>query len=70
MANREQNNPIPLYVTSEEKELIRKVMNDAGINNMGASLRKMAIDGCIFLLDDMSLKDMNLMMTRFVFMLV
>ena len=40
-------------------------MKKSGINNMGAYLRKMAIDGQIFILDNMPLKEINSMMTRF-----
>lgn len=65
MANRERNQQIKFYVTDEERNLIEDKMNESGIKNMGAYLRKMAIDGHIFILDNMPLKEMNSMMTRF-----
>lgn len=65
MANRERDKQIKFYVTEEEKFLIEDKMKESGINNMGAYLRKMGIDGHIFILDNMPLKEMNSMMTRF-----
>lgn len=65
MANRERNQQVKFYVTEEEKSLIEDKMKESGIKNMGAYLRKMAIDGHIFILDNMPLKEMNSMMTRF-----
>lgn len=65
MPNRERNLQIKFYVTEEERQLIEYKMMEAGIKNMGAYLRKMAIDGQIFILDNMPLKEMNSMMTRF-----
>lgn len=65
MANRERNQQIKFYVTEEERNLIEDKMKESEIKNMGAYLRKMAIDGHIFILDNMPLKEMNSMMTRF-----
>jgi hypothetical protein len=65
MANRERKNQIKFYVNDEERRLIEDKMNEVGIRNMGAYLRKMAIDGHIFILDNMPLKEMNTNMTRF-----
>ncbi len=65
MANRERNQQVKFYVTEEERNLIEDKMKESGIKNMGAYLRKMAIDGHIFILDNMPLKEMNSMMTRF-----
>lgn len=65
MAHRERRKQIKFYVTDEEKDLIESKMQEAGINNMGAYLRKMSIDGQIFILDNMPLKEMNSQMTRF-----
>ena len=47
MANRTRNIPIQFFVTSEEKKMIRKKMILSKTANMGAYLRKMAIDGII-----------------------
>lgn len=65
LANRERNQQIKFYVTEEERQLIEYKMMESGIKNKGAYLRKMAIDGQIFILDNMPLKEMNSMMTRF-----
>ena len=47
MANRTRDIPIQFFVTSEEKKMIRKKMILSKTANMGAYLRKMAIDGII-----------------------
>lgn len=65
MANRERNQQVKFYVTEEERNLIENKMKESGIKNMGAYLRKIAIDGHIFILDNMPLKEMNTNMTRF-----
>ena len=45
MANRTRDIPIQFFVTSDEKKMIRKKMILSKTANMGAYLRKMAIDG-------------------------
>jgi hypothetical protein len=45
--NRKRNHPIYLMVTERERELIARKMEQAGSRNMGAYLRKMAIDGLV-----------------------
>ena len=47
MANRTRDIPIQFFVTSKEKKMIRKKMILSKTANMGAYLRKMAIDGII-----------------------
>lgn len=47
MANRKRNVQILFFVTPEEKKMIRKKMILSRTSNMGAYLRKMAIDGII-----------------------
>lgn len=64
MANRERNNQLKFYVTNEERFLIQNKMRESNVKNMGAYLRKMAIDGNIFILDNMPLKEMNMNLTR------
>ena len=64
MKNRLRNIDLHVMVTEEEKELILKRMNNIGTANMGAFIRKMAIDGEIFLIDNMPLKEMNINLTR------
>lgn len=47
MAERKRNKEIHFYVTGEERKLIRQKMILSKTRNMGAYLRKMAIDGYI-----------------------
>lgn len=47
MANRTRDIPIQYFVTAEEKKMIRKKMSLSRTANMGAHLRKMAINGII-----------------------
>ena len=44
MANRTRDIPIQFFVTAEEKKMIRKKMILSRTANMGAYLRKMAIE--------------------------
>ena len=45
MANRDRGVKLNFWVTPEEKTLIQSQMNQAGVKNMSAYIRKMAIDG-------------------------
>ena len=56
MSNRKRNIQILFCVTPEEKKLIRKKMIQSKTKNMGAYLRKMAIDGYIVNTDITALK--------------
>ena len=47
IANRTRGIPIQFFVTAEEKKMIRKKILLSKTANMGAYLRKMAIDGII-----------------------
>ena len=51
MANRKRKNQIIFCVTDEEKQVIQEKMKLLGTTNMGAYLRKMAIDGYIIKVD-------------------
>lgn len=51
MANRTRPNQILFFVSDDEKRIIKGKMKQLGINNMGAYLRKMAIDGYIIKVD-------------------
>lgn len=57
MENRKRNIQIRFWVTPEEKKMIRRKMYQAKTNNMGAYLRKMAIDGIIANIDTSYQKD-------------
>ena len=56
MSNRKRNIQILFCVTPEEKKLIRKKMILSKTRNMGAYLRKMAIDGYIINTDTTPIK--------------
>ena len=56
MANRKRNIQILFCVSPEEKKLIRRKMIESKIKNMGAYLRKMAIDGYIVNTDTTPMK--------------
>ena len=56
MANRKSNIQILFCVSPEEKKLIRRKMIESKIKNMGAYLRKMAIDGYIVNTDTTPMK--------------
>ena len=56
MAKRKRNIQILFCVSSEEKKLIRRKMIESKTKNMGAYLRKMAIDGYIVNTDTTPLK--------------
>ena len=51
MANRARPNQILFFVSDEEKRIIKAKMAQLGTKNMGAYLRKMAIDGYIIKVD-------------------
>ena len=51
MANRTRPNQILFFVSDDEKRIIKGKMQQLGTNNMGAYLRKMAIDGYIIKVD-------------------
>ncbi len=51
MAERNRNNPIFFMVSDHERILIQERMAQLGTANMGAYLRKMAIDGYVVRLD-------------------
>ena len=56
MAERKRSKEIHFYVTEEERKLIRRKMIESKTKNMGAYLRKMAIDGYIVNTDTTPLK--------------
>ena len=51
MKNRTRPVRIEFRVTEQERQLIQKKMEQLGTKNMGAYLRKMAIDGYIIKVD-------------------
>ena len=64
MAERKRNKEIHFYVTDEERKLIRRKMIESKTKNMGAYLRKMALDGYVVKLDLPELKELVSLMRR------
>ena len=56
--NRKRAHPIYVMVTEHERDLIAKKMEQAGIRNMGAYIRKQAIDGLVIRLDLSDVREM------------
>ena len=56
MANRTRPNQILFFVSDDEKRIIKAKMAQLGTKNMGAYLRKMAIDGYIIYTDTTDIK--------------
>lgn len=57
MTNRKRNFQMKFDVTEEERELIRKKMAQLPTKQIGAYLRKMAIDGYIIYTDTSNIKE-------------
>lgn len=64
MKNRKRPDRIAFYVTPEEKELIHAKMDQLGTGNMGAYLRKIAIDGYVVNLDLPDLRELTMLLRR------
>ena len=58
MANRTRPNQILFFVSDDEKRIIQAKMAQLGTTNMGAYLRKMAIDGYVVKLDLPELREL------------
>lgn len=56
--NRKREQGIYLMVTERERELIARKMEQAGVRNMGAYIRKQAIDGYVIRLDLSDVREM------------
>lgn len=64
MANRNRPIQVKFRVTQEERKMIDRRMEQAGINNMAAYLRKMAIDGYVVKLELPELRDLISLLRR------
>lgn len=64
MKKRKRPERIVFYVTPEEKELIHSKMDQLGTDNMGAYLRKIAIDGYVVNLDLPELRELTMLLRR------
>ena len=59
MVNRKRNIQLKIWVNEEEKKLIEYKMSLVPTNQIGAYLRKMAIDGYIIYTDTSNIKEFN-----------
>ena len=59
MKNRKRNIQLKIWVTNEERKLIEHKMSLVPTNQIGAYLRKMAIDGYIIYTDTKDIQAMN-----------
>lgn len=59
MSNRLRNERIEIRVSPVEKEMIRQRMEVCHETNTGRYMRRMAIDGCIFVVDYSAIKEMT-----------
>ena len=64
MANRNRPIQVKFRVTPEERKMIDRRMEQAGISNMAAYLRKMAIDGYVVKLELPELRDFISLLRR------
>ncbi len=64
MKKRKRPERITVYVMPEEKELIHEKMAQLGTDNLGAYLRKMAIDGYVVNLDLPELRELTKLLRR------
>ena len=64
MKKRMRPERVVFYVTPEEKQMIREKMAQLGTDNMGAYLRKIAIDGYIISLDLSELRELLVILRR------
>jgi hypothetical protein len=64
MANRKRNVQLHFMVTEHERNLIDIKMKQLGTRNMGAYLRKMAIDGYVIHLDLSDIRELVTLLRR------
>lgn len=64
MANRNRPIQVKFRVAPEERKMIDRRMEQAGISNMAAYLRKMAIDGYVVKLELPELRDLISLLRR------
>lgn len=64
MANRKRNVQLHFMVTEHERSLIDEKMEQLGTKNMGAYLRKMAIDGYVIHLDLSDIRELVTLLRR------
>ena len=65
MVGRKRDIQLHFMVNEKEKELITNRMDEFGISNMGAFLRKMAIDGYVIHLDLSDVRELISLLRRY-----
>lgn len=65
MANRKRNVQLAIRVTGEERALIARRMEQAGVRSLRAYLLKMAVDGHVVRLDLSDVKEMVRLLQRY-----
>ncbi len=64
MANRTRKNELKVYLSDEEQEIIDKKIEQSGIKNKSAYVRKMLCDGAIINVDLSIIKEHNTQISR------
>lgn len=64
MANRTRKNELKVYLSDEEQEVIDKKIEQSGIKNKSAYVRKMLCDGAIINVDLSIIKEHNTQISR------
>lgn len=64
MANRVRKNELKVYLSDEEQEIIDKKIEESGIKNKSAYVRKMLCDGAIINVDLSIIKEHNIQISR------
>ena len=59
MPNRKRNIQLKIWVTEEERQMIDQKMKLLPTSQIGAYIRKMAIDGYVIYTDTSNIKEMN-----------
>jgi len=65
MAERKRNIQLHFMVSEHERELIKEKLSQIGTNNLGAYLRKVAIDGYVIKLELPELHELLSLMRRY-----
>ena len=64
MANRTRQNELKVYLSDEEQEIIERKIEQLGIKNKSAYVRKMLCDGAIINVDLSIIKEYNTAISR------
>ncbi len=64
MAERIRNNPVQLYFSDEELEILNARMKEFGITNRSNFIRKMALNGYMVRIDENEIREMISLLRR------